>query len=74
MTDNMLDGAKPCPFCAYSEFRIETLDREKHKEYVVMCLNCGAFGPNEMYTQRAIVMWNLRREEFPSRPGRQEAA
>lgn len=68
MKNSTLDNAKQCPFCAYPDSRIETLDKGNHKEYVVMCLNCGAFGPSEMYTQNAFQMWNLRRTEFPSRP------
>jgi len=59
-----------CPFCAYPESRIESYGVGAagfpgyHKEYAVMCENCGAFGPNDLGESGAIKMWNLRRKEW----------
>ena len=58
---------KLCPFCAYDETRIESWTvyeglPGEHPEYAVMCLNCGAFGPNDLGISGAEKMWNLRRE------------
>lgn len=57
--------AKQCPFCAYDGARFEQLDAGSHKEYAVMCTNCGAFGPNDLGRSGALEMWNLRRDKFP---------
>ena len=58
---------KSCPFCRSRRNRVEhwdvtTIPPCGHTEYAVMCENCGCFGPNEMNPQRAVDMWNLRRE------------
>lgn len=57
-----------CPFCAYDKTRVESWQTEapdKHTEYAVLCLNCGAFGPNDLGRSGAIEAWNMRRDEYP---------
>ena len=58
---------KPCPFCACPNVRIESWERG-HTEYAVMCLNCGAFGPNDLGKSGAVEAWDMRREEYPGQP------
>lgn len=53
----------PCPFCGSSE--VETLGRHRKTTWVVVCLNCHAFGPeigpNDTITEaEAISLWNRR--------------
>jgi hypothetical protein len=58
-----------CPFCAYTKHRVESWtvgeSRGQHTEYAVMCLNCGAFGPNDLGESGAVEGWNMRREVHP---------
>ena len=56
---------KKCPFCGYTKTRIEDWPVGDHTEYAVMCLNCGAFGPNDLGRSGAIESWNMRREVYP---------
>lgn len=58
---------KQCPYCAYDRTRIETMIAlgSDHYESRVMCLNCGAYGPNSMNEERAAKSWNMRREIYP---------
>jgi hypothetical protein len=48
-----------CPFCGkegeFLTFLVE------NNQWMVMCHNCGAIGPNEINPDRAVEMWNLRR-------------
>lgn len=63
-----MDGFVPdkkCPFCAYTGNRIEAWEVRGHIEYAVMCLNCGALGPNDLGKSGAVEMWDIRREEYP---------
>ena len=58
---------KNCPFCSHDQSRVdERVVSEgrpaEHKECAVMCLNCGAFGPNALGYYSAEKMWNMRRE------------
>lgn len=57
------DGLKPCPFCASKNVMMHSyIDYPVHKlSCQIVCKNCGAVGPNELHSERAKVMWNLRR-------------
>ena len=59
----MFKTTKLCPFCASDKNRLVELDADNHKEYAVMCENCGAFGPNDLGEWGAVEMWDLRREQ-----------
>jgi len=66
-----------CPFCASDLTRIESWVIGKglpseHKEHAVMCLHCGAMGPNDLGKSGAIEMWNMRRKQFPNNEGTSE--
>ena len=54
-------GTKPCPFCGFTDNRIESQPVHDHVEYAILCLNCGAFGPSEVSRYRACKMWDMRR-------------
>lgn len=58
MSDNFQELDK-CPFCGkegeFLAFLVE------NNQWMVMCHNCGAIGPNEINPDRAVEMWNLRR-------------
>ena len=67
MNENEL---KPCPFCAHSSPELSTWIvfagmPSEHKEFALVCRNCGASGPNDLGESGAIEMWNLRRESWP---------
>lgn len=62
----MFKPTKPCPFCASESLRIEELPAGNHKEFAVMCQNCGAFGPNDLGQSGAVEMWELRRISGPT--------
>jgi Lar family restriction alleviation protein len=59
---------KPCPFCASTNLTGETsivpgdvqVQQETNR---IVCLNCGAQGPNELTKEGALKMWNMRRRE-----------
>lgn len=57
------DPLKPCPFCASRNVKMHSyIDDVVHKlSCQIVCKNCGAVGPNELHSERAKVMWNLRR-------------
>lgn len=55
---------KACPFCDHAGTVVRSFDtdaNDHHREYVVMCANCGAEGPSDLGKSGAIEMWNLRR-------------
>jgi Lar family restriction alleviation protein len=62
---------KPCPFCGSNHLTGETAIvpgdvKMQQEENRIICLNCGAQGPNELTRQKALDMWNMRRREFPA--------
>lgn len=59
-----MTNEKPCPFCGSGSVDVEVVDSEAAIwiEYVVVCKNCGAKGPNDLSPSAARHMWNLRRE------------
>ena len=63
----MSEELKQCPFCASNDWLIgfEERGRDRHREYCVSCLNCGAIGPSDLGRSGAIEMWNLRRDKLP---------
>lgn len=69
----MEDEIKKCPFCASTKSRMESwqigVHPNLHREFAVMCENCGAFGPNDLGKSGAIEAWNMRRETFPAPRG-----
>mgnify|MGYP002814420380 CR=1 FL=1 len=56
---------KQCPFCASTSI-VLGMD---HNEYIALCLNCGAHGPNETSMERSAKMWNMRRDKIPDKKG-----
>lgn len=60
-----MDNLKPCPFCAYDNADVIDWQALDHTEYAVLCLNCGAQGPNDLGKSGAREAWNRRRKEFP---------
>jgi len=56
----------PCPFCGKSTAVPGGEKVENHYEYFLWCNNCGARGPNEINEEKAIELWNLRRQSKPS--------
>ena len=52
----------PCPFCGKSTAVPGGEKVENHYEYFLWCNNCGARGPNEISPEKALEMWNLRRQ------------
>ena len=68
----MIDELKPCPFCGYPEqpqlssWGVGAAGFPGyHKEYALVCQNCGASGPSDLGWSGAQEMWNLRRESWP---------
>lgn len=61
-----MNEIKECPFCAYNAAEFETLTIDDHFEHRIMCLNCGAMGPNDVGNAQVIKAWNMRREAYPS--------
>jgi len=60
---------KPCPFCAsnMAEFTSWfTAGADRHREFAIMCTNCGTIGPSDLGKSGAVEMWNMRRTEFPN--------
>ena len=52
---------RPCPFCANTNVAIEAEMHGNHKEYWVICRNCGALGPADLGWSGAEEAWNMRR-------------
>lgn len=67
-----MNNTLKCPFCGYDQTRIETYKVRDHYEYAVMCLNCRAFGPNDLGKSGAVEMWNMRRKKYPPDTARSE--
>lgn len=51
----MIDGAKPCPFCGSERLL-------KGQKYCVICVDCGATGPELERFPHALKAWNMRAE------------
>ena len=63
----MNNDLKPCPFCGEDDLLdIRWIVLANHNEYVVWCKNCSGQGPNDVSSDRAQEMWNLRRTEETS--------
>jgi len=68
-----MNEIKQCPFCASKDTEVRKFVAQegspgKHFEHAVMCLNCGAYGPNDLGESGAIEAWNMRRKTFPGEP------
>lgn len=59
----MSEGLKPCPFCLENKLLlIENRSRDETWEYTraVVCMTCGACGPECKTDQEAKDAWNRR--------------
>ena len=54
-----MEGLKPCPFCGGNKLNTRLL---MHRDFEIVCMSCGAKGPEGDSIPHTKELWNTRKE------------